>query len=87
MLILSRKPNQSIFINGDIQITVVSIRGCQVRIGIEAPASMVVLRQELCKPARATKHDPDRNRRGGRQQTMSGSANPHRTSEPRYGER
>ena len=37
MLVLSRKQGQSIFINGDIQITVVSIRGSQVRIGIEAP--------------------------------------------------
>ena len=38
MLVLSRKQSQSIVINGDIRITVVSIRGNQVRIGIEAPA-------------------------------------------------
>ena len=54
MLVLSRKPGQSIFINGDIRITVVSIRGNQVRIGIEAPASVSIFRDELCEPARAS---------------------------------
>lgn len=54
MLVLSRKPSQSIFINGDIRVTVVSIRGNQVRIGIDAPASMAILRTELCEPARAS---------------------------------
>jgi carbon storage regulator len=54
MLVLSRKPSQSIFINGDIRVTLVSIRGSQVRIGIEAPASMAIMREELCEPARAS---------------------------------
>ena len=46
MLVLSRKQNQSIVINGDIRITVVSIRGNQVRIGVEAPERRVY-RKEL----------------------------------------
>ena len=51
MLVLSRKQNQSIVINGDIRVTVVSIRGNQVRIGIEAPESVAIFREELCEPA------------------------------------
>lgn len=47
MLILTRKIGQSISINGTIRITVQAIRGRQVRLGIEAPAAIPVLRQEL----------------------------------------
>jgi carbon storage regulator len=47
MLVLSRKANETIIIDGDIRVTVVSIRGNQVRIGIEAPPHVGILRQEL----------------------------------------
>jgi len=47
MLVLSRKLNEKIVINGDVWITVVGIQGNQVRIGIEAPDSMGIFRQEL----------------------------------------
>ncbi|MCP4227277.1 MAG: carbon storage regulator CsrA [Actinomycetia bacterium] len=47
MLVLSRRQAQSIVIGGDIVITVVSIRGDQVRIGIDAPRSVAVHRQEV----------------------------------------
>ena len=58
MLVLSRKQNQSIIINDNIRITVVSIRGNQVRIGIEAPASVPVFREELCEPIRPSSDPP-----------------------------
>ena len=58
MLVLSRKQNQSIVINEDIRVTVVSIRGSQVRIGIEAPESVAILREELCEPAPVTEKTP-----------------------------
>jgi carbon storage regulator len=48
MLVLSRKLNESIVIDGDIRIKVVGIRGNQVRLGIEAPDSVGILRAELC---------------------------------------
>jgi carbon storage regulator len=48
MLVLSRKRNEAIVINGDIRIMVVDIRGNQVRLGIEAPDSVGILRKELC---------------------------------------
>lgn len=47
MLILARKVGQKIVIDGDIEITVVEVRGDQVRLGITAPRSVAVLRSEL----------------------------------------
>jgi carbon storage regulator len=54
MLVLSRKLNQTIVINGNIRITVVGLRGNHVRLGIEAPASVGILRHELCEHAAKT---------------------------------
>ena len=48
MLILSRKSNESIVIGGNIRITVASVRGRYVRLGIEAPADVKIFREELC---------------------------------------
>jgi carbon storage regulator len=47
MLVLSRKRDQSIIIDGNIRITVVGIQGNQVRLGIEAPNSVSIFREEL----------------------------------------
>lgn len=47
MLVLTRKPNQSIIIGDDIKITVVEVRGEQVRLGITAPKDIPVHRQEI----------------------------------------
>ena len=47
MLVLSRKRSQSLYIGDDIKITVVKIEGNQVRLGIEAPAGVSILREEL----------------------------------------
>jgi carbon storage regulator len=47
VLILSRKPGQSIIIGGIIEITVAEVRGDQVRIGITAPRSVPVFRTEV----------------------------------------
>lgn len=47
MLVLSRRESQSIVIGKDIVVTVVSIRGDQVRVGIDAPRSITVHRQEV----------------------------------------
>lgn len=51
MLVLSRKRNEKIVIDGNIRITVVGIRGNQVRIGLEAPDSVRMFREELCAHA------------------------------------
>jgi carbon storage regulator len=47
MLVLSRKVNERIVIDGEIRITVLNIRGSQVRIGIEAPTDVRILREEI----------------------------------------
>jgi carbon storage regulator len=47
MLVLSRKLNETIIINGDIRVTVVSIHGNQVRLGIQAPQSVPIFREEI----------------------------------------
>ena len=47
MLVLSRKKDETIIINGNIAITVVEIRGDKVRIGITAPREISVHRQEV----------------------------------------
>jgi carbon storage regulator len=47
MLILSRRSNESIVIGNDIHITVLEIRGDQVRIGITAPRDVTVHREEV----------------------------------------
>ena len=47
MLILTRRLGESITIGDDIKISVLGIHGRQVRIGIEAPADVVVHREEI----------------------------------------
>ena len=47
MLALSRKKNEAIMINNDIEITVLDIRNEQVKIGIAAPKQIPVYRKEV----------------------------------------
>ena len=55
MLVLSRKIGEKIDIGSDIVITVVAVQGNKVRIGIEAPEQVTILRGELTadRPARS----------------------------------
>lgn len=47
MLALSRKANESIIIGNDIEVTILEIKGEQVKIGINAPKSVPVYREEV----------------------------------------
>ncbi len=47
MLVLTRKSNQSIMIGDEIEISVLSVMGDKVRIGIQAPRSVPVYRHEV----------------------------------------
>lgn len=49
MLILTRRPGESIRINDDVSITVLAVKGTQVRIGIDAPKGVTVHREEIYK--------------------------------------
>ncbi len=51
MLVLSRHENEAIVIGGCIKVTVVEIRGQQIRLGIEAPKDVPVRRKELVASA------------------------------------
>ena len=50
MLVLSRKAEQSIVINGEITVRIITVRGNVVRIGIEAPQEVPIHRGELLVP-------------------------------------
>ena len=47
MLALARKVNESIVINDNIEITVLEVKGDQIKLGIDAPKSVPVYRKEL----------------------------------------
>jgi len=47
MLVLSRKENQRIRLGNDITITIVRVAGDQVRLGIDAPKTIPIVREEL----------------------------------------
>lgn len=49
MLVLSRKPGEKIFIGNDITLTIVKIDGNKVRLGLEAPQEVLILREEIAK--------------------------------------
>ena len=49
MLILSRRAGESVTIGNDIKVRVVSVSGNQVRLGIEAPREIKVLREEIIR--------------------------------------
>lgn len=49
MLVLTRRPGESITIGDDIVVTVVAVSSSQVRVGITAPRSVQVLREEIYK--------------------------------------
>ena len=55
MLVLSRKVNEKIVIDGSIVLTVVKIERNQIRLGIEAPGHVTIFREEI---SGATRRNP-----------------------------
>lgn len=47
MLILTRRVLESLFIGDDVTVKVLGVKGSQVRIGIDAPDNVIVLREEI----------------------------------------
>lgn len=61
MLILDRKLNQALLIDGGIRVTVMGIAGGHVKLGIDAPRPVRVLREELAdRPPAGKGRVPDR---------------------------
>jgi carbon storage regulator len=52
MLILTRRPGESLTIGDDVVVTVVGVSGNQIRLGITAPREVRVLREEVYKAMR-----------------------------------
>lgn len=59
MLVLTRRANQSIVIGQDVTVTVLEIRGDQVRLGITAPRSVTVHREEVWLQLERARADGD----------------------------
>ena len=57
MLALSRKKDEAIVINDDIEITVIEIKGDQVKLGISAPKSVPIYRKEVYAQIQAANKD------------------------------
>ena len=55
MLILTRKAGEAIIINSDVKVTVLSVEGNQIRLGIDAPKEIAVHREEIHKRILAEK--------------------------------
>lgn len=47
MLVLTRKPGQSIIINDNIEVTILEVKGETIRIGVEAPKEVTIYRHEI----------------------------------------
>jgi len=47
MLVLSRKESEKIRLGEDVILTIVRVSGDRVRLGIQAPSNMLILREEL----------------------------------------
>lgn len=55
MLILTRRVGETIVINDDIRVTILGIKGGQVRLGVEAPSNVAVHREEIHQRIKAEK--------------------------------
>jgi len=59
MLILTRRVGETLVIGDDVQVTVLGVKGNQVRLGINAPKDVSVHREEIYERIQQEKDDPD----------------------------
>jgi len=80
MLVLTRRAGEALQIGDNIQITILSVSGDRVRIGIEAPAEISVLRAELIRDIQSANVAAAASGRG--KILKSGSIRPSRLTPP-----
>jgi carbon storage regulator len=59
MLILSRREGEALIIDNDVKIKILAIKGNQVSVGIEAPESVTIHREEIYKKIQQENTKPD----------------------------
>lgn len=59
MLILTRRVGETLVIGDDVQVTVLGVKGNQVRLGINAPKDVSVHREEIYERIQQEKDEPD----------------------------
>jgi carbon storage regulator CsrA len=57
VLILTRRPNETLMIGSEITVTVLGVKGNQVRIGVNAPKNVTMHREEIFDRINAEKRD------------------------------
>jgi carbon storage regulator len=57
VLILTRRPNETLMIGAEITVTVLGVKGNQVRIGVDAPKDVTVHREEIFERINAEKRE------------------------------
>ena len=62
MLILTRRVTESLMIGNDVTVTILGIKGNQVRVGVQAPRDLPVHREEVFARIRAEGGFPDESR-------------------------
>ena len=62
MLILTRRPNETLMIGTEITVTVLGVKGNQVRIGVNAPKDVTVHREEIFDRINAKKRESNASR-------------------------
>ena len=83
MLVISQKKGEKLHIGRDITVTVVDIKSNKVRLGIEAPSELTILRDQLYAQSQEQEHEQAQER--SRQQRTSGAAGSNATQELELG--
>jgi carbon storage regulator len=57
VLILSRRPGESVNVGDEVAVTVLGVKGCQVRLGFTAPSNVAIHREEIYERMQAERLD------------------------------